>query len=323
MGDSHLSKAFAGLELLPHAPCTPPSDTIFKYEPVATFCVHNDAARASPLVFRIDLESAPLDSLPSRSMVSTHYTVPRKRRRFHAISRMVALAWKRDTNSSSATVIQDRDIKLQGRLFVVFINRLVKSILDYIRSAVWKCVGISILPAMEEYRDAWIDLLEALLSNIKVPRIYACFLNLLPKTVSHDLKSILNKFRKDFADGERSNLQSSWRRLCRSPKWKFSEIDQGPDDREFERIYDASIDTQKILFIGLSNIQYFAALLSSRPDATKESNENSRADLLLSLQIEEVKDTLAALDAARHTLGRSFGILCTAPRQGELFHQSG
>jgi hypothetical protein len=307
MDDSHLLKAFAGLELLQYAPYTPPSDPIMNCESVTTFCIHDDADRV-PLAFHLDHNLASRVASPSRSTVNPRYTVPRKYRTFHAISNIISHAWEKAKNPFSSIVMQDRVTKLEGHRLAISINLLAKSILAYIRSPIWKCVGIAILPTMEEYRDAWVDLLQALINSIKISRTYTCFLALMPRAVGHDLKSILNKFRKDFTDSEKSNLQSNWRRLWMSPKWKFSEIERGLDDQALKGLCDTSMDTERTLFIGLSNIQFFAALLSRRPDAINGNDEDSRADLFLSLQVERVKDVLYVMNGARHILARNLEI---------------
>lgn len=221
---------------------------------------------------------------------------------------MVVHGWKKDTDPSSSTVVQDKETKLEGHRLAISIHRLAKSILNYVRSPVWKCVGPTILPTMEEYRRAWVDLLQALISNIEISRRYMCFLSLLPRAMAQDLKSILNNFRKDIDGSERFSLRSSWRRLWRSPELNFYEIGREFNDRKFKRLYDTNIDMEKILVIGLSNIQYFATHLPSRPNAPWRSNEKSRADLPLALQVENVKDVLHAMNAARHTLGKSLEI---------------
>lgn len=308
MDDNHLLKAFAGLELLQQAPCTPPSDPITNCESGTTFCFHDDADRASPLAFHLDHDLATRVASPSRSTVNPRYTASSKYRTLHAISNIVSHAWEKAKNPSSSMVMQDRVTKLQGHRLAISINLLAKSILAYICSPIWKCVGIAILPTMEEYRDAWVDLLRALISSIKISRTYTCFLTLMPRAVGHDLKSILNKFRKGFTDSEKSNLQSNWRRLWMSSKWKFSEIERGLDDRALKSLCNTSMDTERTLFIGLSNIQYFAALLSRRPDAINGNDEDSRADLILSLQVEKVKDILYAMNRARQILARNLEI---------------
>jgi hypothetical protein len=307
-------KAIGGHELLHYGSRTQFSDKIVNCESKDPLSVRDEASRSSPPVSDHNHDPALQYTSPPCSMVNTPYPVPGRRNRLRAFINMIAQAWEKDPNPSSSAIVRDRETKLEGHRLMISINRLAKSILYYISSPIWTCVGITILPAMEEYRDAWVELLQVLISNIRVSARYLFFLTLLPRAIAGDLKSILNNFRKDLTEGRNSTLQNSWRRLWRSLKWNFSEIKRGHNDWAFKGVYDASKYTEMILFIGLSNIQYFSALLSRRPDVHNGYKDNSMVDLPLSIQVKRVKDALGALNAARNTLGRSLQMGCSSTR---------
>ena len=303
-----------GLELLRYGSRPQFSDKITNCESKDLFSVRDEASRSSPPVSHHDHNPAlQLASSPC-SIVDTPYPFPGRRSRPRTFITMIAQAWKKNPNPSSFAVLQDKETKLEGHRLLISINCLVKSILYYISSPIWTCVGITILPSMEEYRNAWIELLQVLINNIRVSPRYVFFLTLLPKAIAHDLKSILDNFRRDLTKGRKFTLQNGWRRLWRSPKLNFSEIERGHKDWAFKEAYDASKYTERILFIGLSNIQYFSVLLSRRPDIHNGNKDNSMVELPLSIQVKRVKDALGSLNTARNILGRSLQIGCPSTR---------